>query len=632
MTQPTERRFVMEPRLDAEVETINDALATKVETTDARLSDQRVPLDNSVTSAKIVNGTIVNADIADTTIESAKLAAQDYIKFDTTYTGGSTQAGELAWDPDNETLEFMLDDHVTLQIGQEHVIRVKNNSTSVAIPERTVVMFAGAAGDTIKVSPAVSDGSINVNYLAGITTEQIDADGFGFITQLGFINQVNTNGWAVGTLLYVDPTTPGGLTSTEPDAPAWTMPVAAVTKQNASAGRILVRSIPGGSGAGGGAAVNVADTAPVGGNPGDMWFDSTDGTLYVYYEDVDGSQWVQVQANSALTAGIESRVGALESQAIAFGALSPNYIINGGFDIWQRGTSFSSSGYSADRWQYVPGATGTLTQQATGMDGFQYCARYQRTSGNTTAGYQQFFYTMETKDSIPLAGKTVTLSFYARAGANFSASANALSLQLRTGTSTDQSATSMGTNTISQTATLTTSWQRFSYTATIPSATTGIGINLYYLTAGTAGANDYFEVTGVQLERSSTATSFRRNANSIQAELAACQRYYWRTNVSGVYASVGAGMVANNTTDARVHVQFPTIMRTSPSVIEWAGMYLGDVYSQAFAVTSISILPASTYGTVVGVTCSGGGMTQYRPTLLHSEAVSTAYFGVSAEL
>jgi hypothetical protein len=160
-------------------------------------------------------------------------------------------------------------------------------------------MFAGATGDTIKVAPAVSDGSINVNYLAGITTENIGADGFGFVTQLGFINQVDTDDWAVGTILYVDPAVPGGLTATEPESPSWTMPVAAVTKQNASSGRMLVRAIPGGSGAGGGASVVISDTVPAGGNEGDLWLDSTDGTLYVYYEDVDGSQWIQVQANSA---------------------------------------------------------------------------------------------------------------------------------------------------------------------------------------------------------------------------------------------------------------------------------------------------------------------------------------------
>jgi hypothetical protein len=61
----------MEPRLDAEVAQINDALDDKVDLTDPRLTDQRTPLDNSVTSAKIVNGTIVNEDIS----SSAAIAA-----------------------------------------------------------------------------------------------------------------------------------------------------------------------------------------------------------------------------------------------------------------------------------------------------------------------------------------------------------------------------------------------------------------------------------------------------------------------------------------------------------------------------------------------------------------------------
>lgn len=288
MTQPSNRRFVMHNQLDATVAQIDDALDLKANTADL---GEAAYLDKN---------------------QFDNIGNLDYAQFDTTFAGGSTAPGMLAWDQDNETLEFMLDDHVTLQVGQEHVMRVKNNSGSVAIPERTVVMFAGATGDTIKVAPAVSDGSVNVNYLAGITTEEIPADGFGFITQLGFINQVNTNGWPVGTILYVDPATPGGLTATEPDLPAWTMPVAAVTKQNVSAGRMLVRAIPGGSGAGGSSVV-ISDTVPAGGNKGDLWLDSTDGTLYIYFEDVDGSQWIQVQANSALEGSILSRLSQLEA-------------------------------------------------------------------------------------------------------------------------------------------------------------------------------------------------------------------------------------------------------------------------------------------------------------------------------
>jgi len=314
----------MEPRLDAEVAAINDALALKEDI--ANLGEAAYLDQNQFTY----------------------IGNLDYAQFDTTYAGGSTTPGMLAWDQANETLQFMLDDHVTLQIGQEHVMRVKNNSGSVAIPERTIVMFAGATGDTIKVAPAVSDGSVSVNYLAGITTEEIPADGFGFVTQLGFINHVNTNAWPVGTILYPDPTVPGGFTDVEPTSPAWRIPIAAVTKQNSSAGRMLVRAIPSGGG-GGGASVEVSDTAPVSGEQGDMWLDSTTGNLYVYYQDVDSSQWIQVQASSAITATLETRIAtveALESAPIRLNqqTINSNFTVPSGYNGMSAGPITIASG------------------------------------------------------------------------------------------------------------------------------------------------------------------------------------------------------------------------------------------------------------------------------------------------
>jgi microcystin-dependent protein len=169
----------------------------------------------------------------------------DSLQWDTTFTGGSTAPGMVAWDADNETLQFMLDAHVTLQVGQEHVIRVKNSSGSVAIPEFRVVMFAGATGDTVTVSPAVTDGTVSADYIVGITTEEIPADGFGFVTQFGYINKVNTSSWSLGTILYPDPANAGQLTSTVPTAPSLKIPIAAVTRQHAVTGRVLVRTIPG---------------------------------------------------------------------------------------------------------------------------------------------------------------------------------------------------------------------------------------------------------------------------------------------------------------------------------------------------------------------------------------------------
>jgi hypothetical protein len=191
-----------------------------------------------------VNGVVtVTGDL--TSIDS--ITYPDYITFDTTPETEPTEAGSLWWNPDVQTLNVQLDSDVTLQVGQEHVVRVKNDSGSVAIPEMRVVMFAGATGDTVEVTPALSTASYEPELLLGVTTEQIPADGFGFVTQFGFINKVDTStpGWSLGDLLYVDPANAGLLTNVKPSAPNWTFPVAAVTRVHASTGRILVRALPG---------------------------------------------------------------------------------------------------------------------------------------------------------------------------------------------------------------------------------------------------------------------------------------------------------------------------------------------------------------------------------------------------
>jgi hypothetical protein len=79
---------------------------------------------------------------------------------------------------------------------------------------------------------------------------------------------------------------------------------------------------------------------------------------------------------------------------------------------------------------------------------------------------------------------------------------------------------------VTQTATLTTSWQRFSYTASVSSTATEIGFYSFYTPVGTAGANDYYDITGIQLEIGSQASPFTRAGGNIAGELAMCQRYY----------------------------------------------------------------------------------------------------------
>jgi hypothetical protein len=252
-----------------------------------------------------------------------------------------------------------------------------------------------------------------------------------------------------------------------------------------------------------------------------------------------------------------------------------NSIINGGMDVWQRGTSFTPASttkvYTTDRWLSFRTATGmTITRQATGdttnLPFIQYNARVQRDSGNTSTATPYFIQAIETVNTIPLAGKTITVSFYARRGANFSATSNLLKLQSFTGTGTDQDPTSFAytgqVEAILQTFTLTTTWQRFSTTVTLGATVTEMDLVFSYNPTGTAGAADYYDLTGVQLEVGSTPTPFSRAGATIQGELAACQRYYYASDQTVIWS--GNVTTANN---YYLTVYYPVPMRVSPTTV-----------------------------------------------------------------
>ena len=167
-----------------------------------------------------------------------------WIQFDTNAVA-NILPGRFGWNADQETVRLGLDDAVGINLGQDQVIRVKNNSNSVAIPKFTLVMFAGATGDTVKVSPAITNGSVPHEYMVGITAEVIPADGFGFVKTEGVLQNVNTAAYQLGTILWADPANPGLLTATKPEAPNLKLPIAAVTRVQANSGRVLVRMTTG---------------------------------------------------------------------------------------------------------------------------------------------------------------------------------------------------------------------------------------------------------------------------------------------------------------------------------------------------------------------------------------------------
>ena len=179
---------------------------------------------------------------AQTVIKLRRDTAADWTSADPTLA-----AGELGIETD--TNKIKIGDGATEwtglkygPVGAELAIRVKNASGATAIPAGRLVQFAGAAGDTVTASPAVTDGSVDFHSLIGVTAAEIAADGFGDVILTGVVGGLNTSAYTAGTLLYADDANPGQLTDTVPTAPSFGEPVAAVTRAGAgSSGLILVR-------------------------------------------------------------------------------------------------------------------------------------------------------------------------------------------------------------------------------------------------------------------------------------------------------------------------------------------------------------------------------------------------------
>jgi hypothetical protein len=247
-----------------------------------------------------------------------------------------------------------------------------------------------------------------------------------------------------------------------------------------------------------------------------------------------------------------------------------NTIINGGFDIWQRGTAAttiaitSSSAFLADRWQATRGVSGSKQSQiSAGLDGFRYGIRIQRDSGNTSTTAIYLSQSFEGDVAIKLANKPVVLSFYARAGSNYSPTSSFLTVGLGCGTGSEAniiySSFTGYTLPILSGATLTTSWQRFTFVGNIPSGTTQAGLYFAMTPVGTASTNDYFDITGVQLEQNLQPTPFEQRPIGIELQL--CQRYYYLFGNGDLefIASTSVNYVAN----------FPIFeMRATPTVTQ----------------------------------------------------------------
>ena len=262
-----------------------------------------------------------------------------------------------------------------------------------------------------------------------------------------------------------------------------------------------------------------------------------------------------------------------------------NAIINGDFYVNQRGftTTTTSGTYGLDRFKYFyTGGTSTYSVQqftpgAAPVAGYE-AVQYARivTTGQSVAGDYTFL-TQISENPRLFAGQTVTMSFWAKAASGTPKVAFEFIQYFGTGGS--PSAT---VNTYGGQVTLSTSWARYSLTFNVPSvsgktfgttANTAFTQLVWWVSAGstfdsrtgTIGIqSNTFDVWGIQLEAGNVATPFTTATGTIQGELAACQRYYYKAISTSIYGPLGVGMATSGTACLIYH-NLPVTMRATPS-------------------------------------------------------------------
>ena len=316
-------------------------------------------------------------------------------------------------------------------------------------------------------------------------------------------------------------------------------------------------------------------------------------------------------------------------------AAGKNAIINGAFNVWQRGTSFSAQGYLADRFRTQfngSGATRTMSQQTftpgtAPVAGYesQYFFRYDQSVAGSGGSYNTFEQYIE--DVRTFANQTATFSFWAKASSSVTITAQ-LSQNFGSGGSATVDVTA-------QNAALTTSWQRFTLTFSVPSVsgkTIGTSSALRAILNLPLNSTFTIDTWGWQLEAGSVATAFQTATGTLQGELAACQRYYFRTTTGGTATAPLGYSFGYSATATQAILQFPVTMRINPSsTTEYSGIQVQDISSGTLSTPTAIAYNGLTPNGVQLLLTGMSGLTAYRQyTVLTT--TSAGYLGFNGEL
>lgn len=345
-----------------------------------------------------------------------------------------------------------------------------------------------------------------------------------------------------------------------------------------------------------------------------------------------------------------------------------NLVINGAMQVAQRGTSATGltalTYRTADRWTGFAATAGTWTQSVendgpTGS-GLRKSLKMLCTTANNSlsaSSEMSIFQVLEGQDCQRIlkgssSAQQLNLSFWVKSN--------------QTGTYIAEVKDEDNTRHVcsSYTVSVANTWER--KTISLPADTTGVLDNDnaasltvgFWLVAGSnftsgtlstswastssanravgqvnlaAATNNYWQVTGVQLEVGPVATGF--DFEPYETTLRKCQRYYWRSTGPNAYSSYGIGYFTSATT-SQVSIKNPVALRAYPSSLDYSSLTVQDsngAIGSLFAVTSLTIDQASLLHNNCEAQVATGG-TANRPIRLLNNNNAAGYVGFNAEL
>jgi hypothetical protein len=331
---------------------------------------------------------------------------------------------------------------------------------------------------------------------------------------------------------------------------------------------------------------------------------------------------------------------------IVSGPPGPNFknvLDNPRFDIYQRGTTAvtgvnTTATYHADRWAAYASAAGasvSLTNITANLPaGFTNAEKVQRAAANANLLPVCLIQEIPTSTIKQVAGTNVTLSEWLLAGGNLSSTGSVVSAQLVTGTGTDEGIAKVfnGVNWTGQAVTsfsqaATTSWQRYSWATSIPAAATEAAVQFCFTPVGTAGTDDSFQVTGVQLEQGTFSSVFEDRPLAYETQRV--QSTYFRFAELAAAYQLPAICQATGANTNSCTLNLPTPMKSIPTItITTAGTFKVNI---AGVLTTIATPTAGACGLSTCLVTAANTNTAGQAELLSGAAGGTGVWEVSAD-